>query len=88
MRDIGHHEPPREFSAQAYVEVERQPSVRVDGGAISRTQVIVGTFHTSRDEPAGVYTEVRTRVDQKLPFADFVRYEETACHRSADMCSR
>ena len=60
----------------------------MDGGAVSRTQVIVGTFLALRDVLAGVHAEVRTRVEQELPLADFVHYEDAACRLRADMCHR
>jgi hypothetical protein len=58
MSDVGHHEPPREISAQTQVEAERQPSACVDGSAVSSTEDVVGAFLPSRDESAGVHAEV------------------------------
>jgi hypothetical protein len=59
----------------------------VDGSAVSSTEVVDGPFFASRNEPAGVYSEVGTRVDQELPVAGLVRDEEAAYCR-ADMCRR
>jgi hypothetical protein len=86
--DVGHHEPPREIPEETQVEAKRQPSVGVDGSAVICTQVVVDPFLASRNEPAGVHTEVGTRVDQESPFTDFVRDEEAARGCGADMCRR
>jgi hypothetical protein len=64
------------------------PSISVDGSAVGCTQVVVDPFPASRNEPAGVHTEVGTRVHQKLPFSKSVHNEEAACRCSADMCRR
>jgi hypothetical protein len=64
----------------------RQPSIGVDGGAISGAEVIVGPFLASRNKSAGVHAEVVTHVDQELPFASFVRDEKAVCRCRADMC--
>jgi hypothetical protein len=88
MCDVGHHETPREIPAETQVETEGQPSVGVDGSAVGCTQVVVDPFPASQNEPAGVYTEVGTRVDQELPFSNSVCNEEAACRCSADVCRR
>jgi hypothetical protein len=59
----------------------------VDGSAVSNTEVVVGPFFASRNEPAGVHAEVGTPVDQELSFTGSIRNEEAACRR-ADMCRR
>jgi hypothetical protein len=59
----------------------------VVGSAISSTEFEVDRFLASGNEPAGIQAEVRTGVDQKLPFTGFIRNEEAACRR-ADMCRR
>jgi hypothetical protein len=61
-----------------------QPSVGGDGSAVSRTEVVVDAFFTSRNESAVVHAEVRNPVDQELPFINPVRVEEAAC-RIADV---
>jgi hypothetical protein len=38
--DVGYHESPHEILAEAQVEAKRQPSISVDGSAVSCTQVI------------------------------------------------
>jgi hypothetical protein len=86
--DVGHHEPPLEIPAETEVEAERQPSAGVDGSADSCTEVVVGPFPASRNEPAGAHTDVGTRVDQEQPFTKSVRKEETACRCGSDMCCR
>jgi hypothetical protein len=58
MCDVGHHETPRDIPMETQVEAEGQPSIGVDGSAVSCTQVIVDPFPASRNEPAGVHTEV------------------------------
>jgi hypothetical protein len=55
--------------ASTYVEAERQPSVGVDGSAISSTEVEVDPFLASRNESAGIHAEVGTGVDQEVPFS-------------------
>jgi hypothetical protein len=59
----------------AKLRSERQPFVCVDGGNVSCTQVLVGTFLALRDVLAGAHAEIRTRVEQELLLADFVHYE-------------
>jgi hypothetical protein len=56
--NVGHHEPSCEVLAWTQVEAERQPSVGVDGSAISSTVVIVEPFLAPRNEPAWVHAEV------------------------------
>jgi hypothetical protein len=58
MRDVGYHKSPRETPAEAQVEAERQPSINVDGSAVSHTEVVVVAFFAWRNEPVGVYGEV------------------------------
>jgi hypothetical protein len=41
LRDVGHHEPPREVPAQSQIEAEWQPSVCRNGGAIGRAEVVI-----------------------------------------------
>jgi hypothetical protein len=60
----------------------------VDGSAIISTEVVVGPFFASWNEPAGVHAEVGTRVDQELPFTGPIRNEEAACCCRADVCHR
>jgi hypothetical protein len=58
----------------------------VNGSAVSCTEVVADPFPASRNEPAGVHSEVGTRVDQEMPFSESVRNEEAACGCDADMC--
>jgi hypothetical protein len=58
MCEVGYHEPPREILAKTEVEAERQPSIGVDGSAVSCAKVVVDTFLASWNEPAGVHAEV------------------------------
>jgi hypothetical protein len=88
IRDVSYHESPSEIPAEAQVDAERQPSIGVDGSAVSCTQVVVDSFPTSRDEPAGVHTQVGACVDQEFPFSPSVCYEEAACGSGADICRR
>jgi hypothetical protein len=60
----------------------------VDGSAISSTEVVVGPFLASRNEPAEVHAEIGTRVDQELPFVRSIGNEEAAYRCRADMCHR
>jgi hypothetical protein len=61
--DVGYHESPREIPAETEVEAERQPSIGVDGSAVSCTKVVFVTFLASWNEPSGVHAEVGTSVD-------------------------
>jgi hypothetical protein len=72
MRDVGYRESPREIPAEAQIEAERQPSVGVDGSAVSYTQVVVDLFPTLQDEPVGVHTQIGACVKQELPFSQSV----------------
>jgi hypothetical protein len=56
MCDVAYDELPREFSAEAQIKAKRQPSLGVDGSALSCTQVVVDPFLASRNEPGG-YTQ-------------------------------
>jgi hypothetical protein len=58
MCDVGYHETPCEIPAETQVEAEGQPSVGVDGSAVSCTQVVVDPFPASWNEPAGLHIEV------------------------------
>jgi hypothetical protein len=86
--DVGHHKPPHEIPGETQFEAERQPSLGVDGSAVRCRKVVVDPFLASRNEPAGVHTEVGTRVNQELPFTKSVRNEEVVCRCSADMFRR
>jgi hypothetical protein len=56
------------------------------GIVVSRTEVVVDAFLASRNEPAGVHAEVRTRVYQELSFTEPIRDVEAARGRSTGMC--
>jgi hypothetical protein len=56
--DVGRYEQPREILAETQVEAEGQPSVNMDGSAVSCAQVVIDPFLASRNEPAGVHTKV------------------------------
>jgi hypothetical protein len=58
----------------------------VDDNAVSRTEVIVDLFLVSWNEPAGLYAQVGTRVEQQLPYSNTVGDEKVAWSCSADMC--
>jgi hypothetical protein len=60
----------------------------VDGSAISSSEVVVCQFLASWNEPAEVHAEVRTCIDQELPFTGSIHNEEAAGCRTADMCRR
>jgi hypothetical protein len=86
--DVGHYEPLREIPAYTQGEAERQPSLGVDGSAISCTEVIVDPFPASQNEPAVVDAKVRTSINQELPLTKSIHNEEAACHYRGDMCRR
>jgi hypothetical protein len=74
--------------AESQVESEEQPPVGRNGSAVNCTEVVTDKVLASRNKPAGVHAEVRTRVDEELLFSNPVRDEEAACGCSADMRRR
>jgi hypothetical protein len=70
------------------VEAEGQPSIGADGSAVICMEVTGDLFPASQNEPAGIEAEVRTCVDQELPFTNPVSDEKVACGCGTDMCCR
>jgi hypothetical protein len=88
--DVGHHESPREIAAesQVEVEVEGQPSVSVDGGAVGSAEVVTCPFSASWYEFAGEHADVGTRVDQETLICVPIPDKEAACCSGADIYRR
>jgi hypothetical protein len=63
--DVGHHEPPRELSAQSQVEAWRQPSEGGDGCAVGNAEIVINALLALWDQLEWVHAEIGARVNQE-----------------------
>jgi hypothetical protein len=88
LRDVRHHESPREVPAQPQVEAQWQPTVCGDGSTIGLAEVVVNSWPVLGDELAREHAEVWTRADQEPTLADLVGNEEVAGVWTSNACRR